>query len=70
MNDSNSFIKFLTNHSGAIIGGLVAIIIACTGLTRILLGIIIVVFGAWTGNYIQKNKENVKEKLKKWIDKF
>ena len=70
MNDSNDFKKFLTDHRGAIIGGLIAIIIACTGLTKILVGFLIVIFGMWLGNYVQKNKEPVKEKLKNLIDKF
>lgn len=70
MNNSNDFFKFLTNHTGAIIGGLIAIIIAFTDLTEIMLKIIIVALGIWLGNYIQKNKNSVKEKLKHWIDKF
>ena len=49
---------------------LIAIIIACTGLVRILVIFAIIVFGIWLGNYVQKNKEKVKEKLKNLIDKF
>lgn len=70
MNNSNDFKKFCLEHKGAIIGGLLAIIIACTGLVRVLLGIVIIIFGIFIGNYVQKNKELVKEKLKKFIDKF
>lgn len=70
MNNSNDFKKFCLEHKGAIIGGLFAIIIACTGLVRVLLGIVIIIFGIFIGNYVQKNKELVKEKLKKFIDKF
>ena len=29
-----------------------------------------VLAGAFLGNYVQKNKTNVKEKLKEFIDKF
>ena len=70
MNDSNDFKKFLLDHKGAIIGGLIAIIIAFTGLIKLLITFIIIVFGIWLGNYVQKNKEQVKEKLKNLIDKF
>ena len=71
MNESNNdFKKFLLDYKGAIIGGLIAIIIACTGLVRILVIFAIIVFGIWLGNYVQKNKEKVKEKLKNLIDKF
>lgn len=71
MNESNNdFKKFLLDYKGAIIGGLIAIIIACTGLVRILVVFAIIVFGIWVGNYVQRNKEKVKEKLKNLIDKF
>ena len=70
MNDSNDFKNFCLKHKGAIIGGLIAIIIACTALRAILFGLIIIAFGIWLGNYIQNNKEKVKETLKNFIDKF
>ena len=70
MNDSNDFKNFCLEHRGAIIGGLIAIIIACTGLVQVFFAVVIIIFGIWLGNYVQKNKENVKEKLKKFIDKF
>ena len=70
MNDSNDFKRFLIKYKGAIIGGLVAIIIAFTGLSKLIIPLIIVIFGIWLGNYVQKNKEQVKEKLKNLIDKF
>ena len=70
MNDSNDFKKFCLEHKGAIIGGLIAIIIACTGLVKILVAFVIIIFGIWLGNYVQKNKDKVKEKLRNLIDKF
>ena len=33
-------------------------------------GVVIVLAGVFLGNYVQKNKSNVKEKLKQFIDKF
>lgn len=70
MNNSNDFKNFCLKHKGAIIGGLIAIIIACTGLVKILFILFIIIFGIWLGNYVQKNKEIVKEKIKNFIDKF
>ena len=70
MNDFNDFKKFCIDHKGAIIGGLVAIIIAFTGLRNVLIALLIIIAGAWCGNYIHKNKEKVKETLKNFIDRF
>jgi uncharacterized membrane protein len=70
MNDSNDFKKFCLEHKGAILGGLIAIIIACTGLLKLLVIFVIIALGIWIGNYVQKNKEKVKETLKNFIDKF
>ena len=72
MNDSNynEFKKFCLEHKGAIIGGLIAIIIAFTALRQILFICVIIFAGIWIGNFIQKNKEYVKEKLKDLIDKL
>ena len=62
--------KFLTKYWGAIVGGIIAIILACTGLYKLILVVVLVVLGVWAGNYYQHNKDNVKEKLKKFIDKM
>ena len=64
------FKKFLTKYWGAIVGGIIAIILACTGLYKLILVVVLVVLGVWAGNYYQHNKDNVKEKLKKFIDKM
>ena len=61
---------FFEKYGGAIIGGIVALILACTSLYRVVIGIVLVVLGMWAGNYFQKNKESVKEKLKNLIDKM
>ncbi len=67
MNDiKNFFIKY----RGAIIGALVAILILCTGFYKLIIGIILVALGLYVGNYIQLNKEEVKDKIKKFIDKL
>lgn len=64
------FVNFIKKHAGAIIGGIIALVLACTNLYRIMIAVVFVIFGFWAGNYIQKNKEMVKEKLKNVIDKM
>ncbi len=61
---------FFEKYGGAIIGGIIALVLACTSLYRVVIGIVLVVIGMWAGNYFQKNKEAVKEKLKNLIDKM
>lgn len=57
-------------YKGAIIGGIIGVIILCTQLYRLIIGIILIAIGMFVGNYIQYNKYDVKEKLKKIIDKM
>lgn len=64
------FVNFLKKHAGAIVGGIIALVLACTSLYRIMIAVVFVIFGIWAGNYVQKNKEVVKEKLKNIIDKM
>lgn len=66
----DSFKKFLSEYAGAIIGGIIAFIILCTRLYEVIVGIILVALGIFIGNYIQKNKYEVKEKLKSFIDRI
>ena len=62
--------KFLETYGGAIIGALVAILILCTHLYDLMIWIIFIAFGIFVGNYIQRNKTEVKEKLKNFIDRL
>lgn len=64
------FKNFLINFRGAIIGGIIAIIALLLNLHEILIWILIVVAGIVIGNYVQHNKEFVKDKLKTYIDKL
>ncbi len=64
------FKNFIKEYCGAIIGGLIAIIILATQLYKLVVGIILISIGIFVGNYIQRNKYDVKEKLKKFIDKM
>ena len=61
---------FWNNYKGAIIGVIVAILILITKIYNLIVGIILIVIGAILGNYIQKNKEYVKDKIKGFIDRI
>ena len=67
MNDFKNFVK---EYRGAIIGIIVAILIILTRLDELIMAIIIVCIAEFIGNYIQKNKYDVKEKIKKFIDRM
>ena len=69
-NNENKINNFVANYGGATIGGLIALILCFTQIYRLLIGIVIVLAGMFLGNYVQKNKDSVKEKLKEFIDKF
>ena len=57
-------------YRGAIIGALIAILILCTGFYKLMIAIILICIGLYVGNYIQINKNEVKEKMKNFIDKL
>lgn len=69
-NENNKLNCFIKEYGGAVIGGLLALILCFTGIYELLVYTVIVLAGAFLGNYVQKNKPNVKEKLKAFIDKF
>ncbi len=64
------FKSFIYEYRGAIIGGIIAIIVLCTGLLRLVLGILILACGVFIGNYIQQNKYEVKQKLLDLINRM
>lgn len=66
----DGFKKFVSEYRGAIIGGIIALIILCTRLYELIVGIILVAIGIFIGNYVQRNKYDVKEKLKSFIDRM
>ena len=61
---------FIYEYIGAIIGGIIAIIILCTGLLKLAIGIIILSVGVFLGNYVQQNKYEVKQKLLDLINRL
>ena len=70
MNVFDEFKNFCMKYKRAIIGAVVAIVLVFTGILDALIVIGIVILGMILGNYVQRNKEIVKEKLKNFIDKF
>ena len=66
----NGVKDFWNQYKGAIIRIIVAILILVTRLHDLILAIVVLVLGAFIGNYVQQNKEEVKTKLKGFIDKM
>ncbi len=66
----DDFKKFINQYKGAIIGIIIAIVLLATKLYDVIIGILIILAGALVGNYVQQNKDDVKAKLKKFIDRM
>ncbi len=64
------FKNFLIKYRGAIIGGLIALVALLLNFHKVIIWVLIIVAGIVIGNYIQYNKDFVKEKLKSYIDKL
>ena len=64
------FGNFINKYKGAIIGVIIAIILLATKLYNVIIGILIILAGGFIENYIQTNKDDVKKKLKRYIDKM
>ena len=62
--------NFFYDYRGAIIGGILAVIILCTGLLKVALAIIVLCAGVFLGNYVQQNKYDVKQKLVDLINRL
>ena len=62
--------EFWNKYKGAIIGGLIAIVVLASDLAEAIMALIIIFAAVCLGNYVQNNKEEVKERLKEFIDKF
>lgn len=62
--------QFWNQYRGAIIGIIIAILILITRLHDLILAIVVLLLGAFIGNYVQYNKDLVKSKLKGFIDRM
>ena len=65
-----NFKNFWNDYKGAIIGVIIAILIIMTHLYELIMAIILIILGAIAGNYVQQNKNYVKDRLKNFIDRF
>ena len=61
--------KIVTQYKGAIIGIIIAILILITRLHDLILAIMLLILCAIIGNYVQQNKEKVKNILRGFLDK-
>jgi uncharacterized membrane protein len=59
----DNFKNFWNQYKGAIIGIIIAILILVTRLHDLILAVVVLILGAFIGNYIQQNKEDVKTKF-------
>lgn len=64
------FKEFLIKYRGAFIGGIIAIIALILKIHQILIGCLIILAGIFIGNYVQQNKEKVKETIRKIVDRW
>ena len=60
----------LKEYIGALVGIIVGLLFVVFGLWYPVLIIAIIASFAWLGNYAQKNKADLKEKIKNFIDKI
>ena len=51
----DEFKKFINQYRGAIIGVIVAIVVLATRLYALIVGILLILAGAFIGNYVQQN---------------
>lgn len=68
------FKVFCDKYGGAVVGFIIgvglSILLFYTNLYKVLMSFALIIACIWVGNYIQINKESVKEKTKKFIDKL
>lgn len=61
---------FIIRYRGAILGGIVAIILLVLRIHEILIAALIIAAGILAGNYVQQNKEKVKESIRRAVDRW
>ena len=66
----DDFKKFMSNYGGMIIGIIVAVLLLLTKFYELIIAIILIVVCGYAGFYIQHNKDFVKDRLKKFIDRL
>lgn len=63
-------IEIFSNNKGIIIGGVIGLLIFVLGITKILTLVFLIFLGMVIGNTIEKNKVDIKETLRSFIDKL
>ena len=66
----NDFKQFMSQYGGMIIGILIAVLLLLTRFYELIIAIILIAVCGYAGFYFQHNKDNVKDKLKNFIDKL
>lgn len=66
----DDFKDFWGRNKGIIIGVAIAVILLITGLQSFIIALILIFGCGFIGNYIYKNKDDVKQKLRGFIDKM
>ena len=66
----DDFKQFMSQYGGMIIGILVAVLLLLTRFYELIIAIILIAVCGYAGFYFQHNKDSVKEKKKKFIDKL
>ena len=64
------FKDFIVKYRGAIIGGIIAIVLLILKIYQILVGCLIIVAGVLICNYVQQNKEKVKDGIRRLVDRW
>ena len=64
------FKDFIVKYRGAIIGGIIAIVLLILKIYQFLVGCLIIVAGILLSNYVQQNKEKVKEGIRRLVDRW
>ncbi len=63
-------LQFIADYKYPIIGVVIAIVLIISGIYEWIIPIALICLGIYGGLYFQKNKDQVKEKIKNLIDKL
>lgn len=66
----DKLLEILKSNKGILIGGIVGLLIFIFGLTKLVTLVFLVSLGMIVGNMIDKNREEIKESIKNFVDKF
>ena len=61
---------FIIEYRGAIIGGIIAIVALALRIHEFLIGCLVIAAGILAGNYVQRNKEAVKQRIRDIVDRW